>query len=64
MVASVDIPPDRRPEGGDTVEYKLKLARLRLEILRCRLGLIWNKAILKVLLVLKLIMFGKEDGHV
>ncbi len=44
--------------------YRMKVARLRLEILRCKLGLIWNKAILKVLLAVKLIMFGKEDGHV
>ena len=41
-----------------------KIARLRLEILRCRLGLVWNKAILKLLLAIKLILFGKEDGHV
>ena len=41
-----------------------KIARLRLEILRCRRGLVWNKAILKLLLAIKLIVFGKEDGHV
>lgn len=44
--------------------YWGKIARLRLKILFCKLGLIWNKAILKVLLAVKLIMFGKEDGHV
>ena len=41
-----------------------KIARLRLEIFRCRLGLIWNRAILKILLAIKRILFGKEDGHV
>ena len=55
---------ERDTEGGDTVEHKLKLTRLRLNILRCKLCLVWNKAILKILLALKLIMFGKEDGHV
>lgn len=44
--------------------YWGKIARLRLEILRCRLGLVWNKAILKLLLAVKWILFGKEDGHV
>ena len=42
------------------MEYRLKLVRLRLEILRCKLCLVWNKAILKILLAIKLIVFGKD----
>ena len=46
------------------MKYIAKMLRIRLDIFRCKLCLIWNKAILKILLAIKVIMFGKEDGHV